>query len=72
MPIRKHYECVETFNTLKVQTDEEHLLLIIKAEKETDEEIEILLTRHDLLDLVDELNSINEFLYEMEKGGSYE
>ena len=74
MPIRKHYECVETFNTLKavISDDDKHLLLKIKDENDNDNEIEIFLTRNDLIDLIDELNLINEELYEMEKGGSNE
>ena len=74
MPVRKQFECVETLNTLKaeISEDDHHLLLTIKPEIYNDDEIEIFLTRNDLLELIDELNAINEELYENEKGGSNE
>lgn len=69
MPVIKHYECADTFNTLKVEIYDDCLLL---TTKENDNEIKIFLTRTDLIDLIHELNSINEDLYEIEKGGSHE
>ena len=72
MPVRKHYECVDRLNTLKASIfeDDHHLLLTMKDEDQ--DEIEIILTRSDLLELIDELNAINEELYESEKGGKHE
>ena len=41
MPVIKHYECADTFNTLKVEIYDDCLLL---TTKENDNEIKIFLT----------------------------
>jgi len=69
MPVRKHYECADTFNTLKVGTTDFDSDLLLTIKDETDYEIQIMLTRMDLLDLITELESYNELLFEIEKGG---
>jgi hypothetical protein len=67
MPVRKHYECVDTINTIKLGYNYSHLVLII--EKDGKQPINIKLDKHDLTEMIKDLQSINEILYENEKGG---
>lgn len=68
MPVRKYYEDVDNFNKLEVthlETETEHFLSLTHEEGN---QIEVNLTRNDLLNLIKELEMINEYLYE-KKGG---
>jgi len=66
MPVRKHYECVDSFNTIKLRYNDAHLVLVVEKEAESSEEaesFEILLDRNDLLEMIQDLETINEILY---------
>lgn len=70
MPVRKHYECNYTLNRLFVSLFDSQSDFSLKVIDENNTEIQIILTRYDLIDLIEELESLNEFLYEKEKGGT--
>jgi len=69
MPVRKQYECTDSFNRLEVSLNGEDTELLLRVTDEDENETRIFLTRNDLLDLIKELELHNEFLYEKEKGG---
>lgn len=69
MPVKKIYECTDSFNRLEVTLSDDELDLLLKVFDNDEDEITIRLTRSDLLDLIKELELHNDYLYENEKGG---
>jgi len=72
MPVRKYYECTESFNSIEfdtIETIDKQTFLFIKTKHEDDQYIEVNLTRMDLLNLIQELENINEIIYDKEKEG---
>jgi hypothetical protein len=65
MPVIKQYECLETFNKLELELRGNNLLL--QMTHEDNNEIKILLSRSDLLDLLQELEMYNQLMWENEK-----
>ena len=70
MPVIKYYEDVDNLNKLEVtylERETEHFLSITITHEEGNQ-IEINLTRMDLLNLIKELEIINDIIYEKEGG----
>jgi hypothetical protein len=65
MPVIKQYECLETFNKLELELKDDNLLLTMVHEDDT--KIETLLSRGDILDLIQELEMYNQLMWENEK-----